>query len=67
MSTMTIHEEYGFRVSKNDMLLILKALGGRLKSDEMIAEAKELGDRLTMDRITQIENMANQLRKALEN
>lgn len=36
-----------FTVSKQDALLILKALGGRLSNPEEVAKAKELGDRLT--------------------
>ena len=64
MAIMSMYEEWGFRVSKAEMMLILKALGGRLKEDELPA-AKELGDRLTVSRIKEMEHVTETLRKSL--
>jgi hypothetical protein len=66
MAIMMMHEEWSFKVNKSEMLLILKALGGRLKGADLVEEARELGDRLTMSRITEMEAVTLQLRKALD-
>lgn len=53
-----------FDTTAEDMLLILKALGGRLKGDE-VAKAKALGDNLTRARARQLEQTVRQLREAV--
>lgn len=53
-----------FDTSNEEMLLILKALGGRLKPGE-VAEAKALGDRLTKARADELERTVRQLREAI--
>lgn len=53
-----------FDTTNEDMLLILKALGGRLKGDE-VSKAKALGDNLTRARANQLEHTIRQLREAV--
>lgn len=56
---------YVFELPQDDLLLILKALGGRLKPEE-IETARLLGDRLTHQRATELELTAQRLREALK-
>jgi hypothetical protein len=57
---------YLFEVPNDEMLLILKALGGRLASDEQREAARLLGDRLTEQRARELENQAAKLREAMK-
>lgn len=66
MGQMKMNEEWCFIVNKSEMLLILKGLGGRLVGEAIIEEARELGNRLTKSRVTEMEYVTNQLRRALE-
>lgn len=65
MGQIVMHAEWAFKVSNNEMLIILKALGGRLRPDD-IAVAKELGDTLTRNRIAEMDNVTKHLRRALD-
>lgn len=56
---------YVFELPQDEMLLILKALGGRLKPEE-VEEARVLGDKLTEQRAAELERTAKRLREALK-
>ena len=64
MGQMIMHPEWAFKVNNDEMLIILKALGGRLR-DEDIEVAKEIGDRLTKNRIAELDNVTKHLRKSM--
>lgn len=64
MGQMIMHPEWAFKVNNDEMLIILKALGGRLREDD-IDVAKELGDRLTKNRIAELDNVTRHLRKSM--
>ena len=53
-------------VTKSDLLLILKALGGRLKEDEK-DRAKELGDQLSLTRAKAVHSMLQENEKLMSN
>ncbi|AFU88127.1 hypothetical protein CcrColossus_gp257 [Caulobacter phage CcrColossus] len=53
-----------FSTSNDEMVLILKALGGRLTPKEA-EKAKALGDQLTRQRARQLEITISQLREAV--
>ncbi|AXQ68804.1 hypothetical protein HOU00_gp321 [Caulobacter phage CcrPW] len=53
-----------FSTSNDEMVLIMKALGGRLTPKEA-ALAKALGDKLTRERARQLEITIKQLREAV--
>jgi 4-hydroxy-3-methylbut-2-enyl diphosphate reductase IspH len=62
-TTMRMIPVFQFTVNQNEMLLILKALGGRLKEDED-EDARELCNKLTAERAQALEQTAAQLRRA---
>lgn len=53
-----------FSTANDEMVLILKALGGRLTPKEVV-QAKALGDQLTRQRAAQLEITIKQLRDAV--
>lgn len=64
-SSLRLMPTYVFELPQDEMLLVLKALGGRLKPEE--AElAKSLGNRLTEQRANELERTAVKLRQAME-
>jgi 4-hydroxy-3-methylbut-2-enyl diphosphate reductase IspH len=63
-TTMRMIPVFQFTVNQNEMLLILKALGGRLKEDED-EDARELCNKLTAERAQALEQTAAQLRRAV--
>jgi hypothetical protein len=66
MADIYLREQWAFTVTKREMLLILKGLGGRLKSKEDIADAEALGDHLTRIKIDALKSITDRLEKAME-
>lgn len=64
-SDLRLQATYVFELPQEEMLLVLKALGGRLKPEEIVA-AQALGDRLTKQRVNELERTATILRNALK-
>lgn len=66
---MTSHTEWSLKVSDDDLLLILKSLGGRIATVDERAAAERLGDRLTelkANRLALLGDMAGNLYAALD-
>ncbi len=62
---LRLQASFIFTVPQDEMLLILKALGGRLKDSE-IDRARALGNKLTEQRAKELEGTALLLRRALQ-
>lgn len=62
-SELKMKPSWEFSLDNDDLVLVLKALGGRLSGAKQLGDAQELGNRLTSQRATQLRAHADMLEK----